>query len=542
MEAETSRRIIACALEIISLLSGEDYTMVRKTSGDCVTPNIHPHGSGGRSQKLITEPPHSPTPETKILELTSKITELLTGEVPLRCQDVALYFSVEEWDYVEGHRDLYMDIVAEELRVSPPVRPSESSPPESDPHHLLPTDHTLLNQEKSLPNIDTLETHERGDHPCKEEISTYELSLRAEADHSYAAVGAFQVLSDDWTRSSEEHAMSSDFNADNSGFTQDANEEHVILPDVPEATHSTDLASDLCNEVLSSDSLQSPMENRTHIRGAHSGQKPYSCSDCGECFTLKTTLLVHQISHTGEKLYSCSECRKTFTLKSNLVAHERIHRAEKPYSCSECGKCFTLKPNLVIHERIHTGEKPYSCSECGKCFTLESNLLTHERIHTGEKLYSCSECEKSFSLKASLVAHEKIHTGEQLYSCPECWKWFTIKSSLIRHQKLHTGAKPFSCSECGKCFSLKSNLVAHQRSHTGEKSYSCPECGKCFTVKSSLVRHLKSHTGEKPYSCSECGKCFTVKSSLVTHVRTHAQEHSQQIMYFNDQNEENILA
>ncbi|XP_073529830.1 uncharacterized protein [Phyllobates terribilis] len=602
MEAETSRRIIQCALEIISLLSGEDYTIVRKRLSDYVTPNIHLQGSTGQSKTLTTESLHSPIPETKILELASKITELLTGEVPLRCQDVALYFSMEEWDYVEGHRDLYMNIVSGEHRPTspgrygwlhvpplldcgedsddppfPPVGSAERPPPESYPHDLLPKDHTLLNQGESLPNIDTLETHERGDRPYKEEIPTDERP-------------------DDWTRSSEEHVMSSDFKAHNSGFTQDTNEEQAVLPDIPEAINSTDLSSDLCNEVLSSDSLQSPMENKSHIRGAHTGQKPYSCLDCGKCFTLKTTLLVHQISHSGEKSYSCSECGKSFALESNLVAHEKIHRrenpysctecwklfttksslirhwrshtgeksyscsecgkcftlesnlaahershtGEKPYSCSECGKCFTLESNLVTHERIHTEEKPYTCSECGKCFTLESNLAAHERIHTGEKSYSCSECDKSFALKASLVAHEKIHTGEELYSCSECWKWFTIKSSLIRHQKLHTGAKPFSCSECGKCFSLKSNLVAHERSHTGEKSYSCSECGKCFTVKSSLVRHQKSHTGEKPYSCSECGKCFTVKSSLVTHVRTHTQENSQKIMYFNDQNVENF--
>ncbi|XP_075703307.1 gastrula zinc finger protein XlCGF66.1-like [Rhinoderma darwinii] len=112
---EMSRRILDFTLEIIYLLSGEEYTIVKKTSGDCTTPIIHE--SGGWSSSPITEPPpHSRIHEKKILELIYKMTELLTGEVPIRCQDVTVYFSMEEWEYLEGHKDLYEEIMMKDYR------------------------------------------------------------------------------------------------------------------------------------------------------------------------------------------------------------------------------------------------------------------------------------------------------------------------------------------------------------------------------------------------------------------------------------------
>ncbi|XP_056406937.1 oocyte zinc finger protein XlCOF22-like isoform X2 [Hyla sarda] len=221
------------------------------------------------------------------------------------------------------------------------------------------------------------------------------------------------------------------------------------------------------------------------------------------------------------KTFHCGECGKQFAKCSNLFRHRKIHTGEKPYQCSECGKCYTQKSTLAQHKRLHTGEKPYLCSECGKCFVKNSDLVTHERIHTGVKPFSCLECGKCFTQKSSLVAHERSHTGARPYSCSECGKCFTNQSHLIAHERIHTGEKPYSCSECGKCFTNQSHLITHERIHTGEKPFSCLECGKCFITKSKLRNHQRTHSGKNQFLCSECGNYFTNQSILDTHESIH---------------------
>ncbi|XP_077111618.1 uncharacterized protein LOC143767286 [Ranitomeya variabilis] len=455
-----AERILHLTLEILFRLTGEDYTVVKKTSSErCQAPVSE---GWGRPLSPITGPPphpliHEDMNAQKILELTYKIIELLTGEVPIKCQDVAVYFSMEEWEYLEGHKDLYKDVMMEVPQpLTSPVLSSERTTPERCPNPLLPQDCKQEDldvpqdhQGEALILINTAGTYVRGDEWCKEEIPT-------------------NNCTDDCTRSSDGHRLYSDFTADDYGITTDTCEEDAIIPDTRQGLHSEDLSPDPCQHVLSSASSNSNMQS-------------------------KRMAVEHDIFHTEDKTFLCSECGKCFNRISHLVTHKRIHTGEKPFTCSACGECFNQKSNLVRHQKSHTGEKPFFCSECGACFNRKSTLVRHQRTHTGEKPFSCSECGKYFHNKSCLTGHQRTHTGEKPFSCSECGKGFFQKINLVLHERIHTGEKPFSCSECGKCFIQKTNLVIHKRIHTGEKPFSCLECGKCFNTKSNLVTHERRH-------------------------------------------------
>ncbi|XP_075700782.1 uncharacterized protein LOC142665119 [Rhinoderma darwinii] len=219
----------------------------------------------------------------------------------------------------------------------------------------------------------------------------------------------------------------------------------------------------------------------------------YCCSECGKKYKQKSTLVKHQKLHTGVSCYICMKCDKSFTQRCHLRRHERIHAVERPFACPDCGKSFSDGSSLVKHQRIHSGHKPYKCSECDKTFSISNYLIVHLRTHTGEKPYVCDQCEKSFTQSSHLVTHKRIHTGIKPYGCIECGKGFTSSSHLITHQRTHTGERPYPCKECGMAFKHSTHLVLHKRKHTGEKPYSCDKCKKKFSQRPLLQRHQQRH-------------------------------------------------
>ncbi|KAM8924000.1 LOW QUALITY PROTEIN: uncharacterized protein RCH25_008754 [Pelodytes ibericus] len=583
-----AERILNITLEIIYLLTGEDSIVMKKLGS-----SPHVSKESCRTQISSTEPPphsliHERNNDQKILELTNKIIQLLTGEVPIRCEDVTVYFSMEEWEYLEGHKDLYKDVMMEthqtlsspgkttcgtldgkrDEELPSPVtvscfigedetygeakyhrvnkqRPKQKQSMRSVHKELVSFEnrHFLDN------NVYTIAEHERT--KCPSIIIKKEPTSCQEGNHldhytgtEYAQIKEELALSDEEnltntnnyppTECTEMEYIDNRVKMESASFeTTKPTAKHMHTPTEYAYSHTSEAGkgSGSALEIIKN-LLMNCRDGgvRFNPKSTYPAQITAYATEkthhCAECQQSFTNAvdLVKHQTLHRGKSFACSQCGKEFSHKSEFLRHQTIHTGEKPFTCAECGRCFTSRGNLVRHKKRHTGEKPFTCPVCGKCFIDYSTLVRHQKIHAGFPPFSCSECGKCFTSKSNLVTHQRIHTGESLFSCSVCGKCFTRAGHLVRHQRIHTGDKPFACPICGKRFASSPRLSVHQRIHTGEKPFSCSQCGNRFTDYSSLVRHHRLHTGDKPFSCSECGKCFANKSNLIKHQRVHTGE------------------
>ncbi|XP_077322670.1 uncharacterized protein LOC143956328 [Lithobates pipiens] len=426
-----TKRILNITLEIIYLLTGEDYVPVKK-SGDHVTPNNHPFVSGrwSRSQSRNLEPPpFSMAPEKindkKILQLTSKIIELLTGE---------------DFDYLEEDTNFYKDVKVEKsqmLQLSDGS--SNGNSPERCPRPLYSRDSTqedqeILQEDHNIPEKSTLISRD---------------VLVDQKDEDMQEVKTFIVTQ--IHTAGEPNVMGDDLCKEEEIPPEISTGAYGNFPDgEPVSPHGFETDEHFAEDTKG--------ESDSFPVSGHTGY-----------FTSPPDTMVPSIGRGGDQIYICTDCGESFLCKSHLVSHQKFHLGKKQYVCPECGKCFAYNSHLVRHRITHTGEKPYSCEDCGKCFTQKSYLTLHERCHTGEKPFSCSECGKCFARNASLCMHQRIHTGEKPFSCSDCGKSFSQRSYLLLHQTCHRGNKPYSCPQCGKCFTTNSYLAKHQRTHMGDQ-------------------------------------------------------------------------
>ncbi|XP_056387581.1 oocyte zinc finger protein XlCOF8.4-like isoform X2 [Hyla sarda] len=518
--SQVATKIVNLTLEIIYLLTGEDYGHLKEFGPD-IKPRAQPCTSGFRDPNMT--PLFHNGQKQIILKLTNKIIELLTGEVPVRCEDVTVHFSMEEWEYLEGHKDLYKEVMLETDEPLTPLgltdslkRPGKGNSPSSEMRICTnPTQHNPVISIKEEPLEEMLtitncytsseSTHDPATPMNKDSLQggnlfdTPTYPLKSLEQH----VAHFTNLPDFWIKQETINSPISPEQTTNSPYIKKEsvtwNTGNLTASDTFNPTSPTqEYLSPQIKEVVVSYGDISAKVTSTDVCSTHPSnfsqehqveEQSFLCTTCGKSFRCFQELLSHQGSHTGEKPYMCFVCGKSFSLKRNLLNHKRYHNEDRPFCCLQCGKSFLSNSHLIEHQRIHTGEKPFPCAECGKCFITKSDLIRHQKTHSGERPYPCLQCTKSFKQNSDLVRHQRIHTGEKPFSCLECGKAFALKSNLLVHNRIHTGEKPYSCSECGKRFISKSHHLIHQKNHRENKS----EGG----ANNSVVIHQNIYTEDR---------------------------------------------
>lgn len=195
---------------------------------------------------------------------------------------------------------------------------------------------------------------------------------------------------------------------------------------------------------------------------------------------------------------------------SNL--HPKTDNLDKPFSCAECGKCFKYSSLLLHHSKSHQ-KKPLICFECGKQYSCKTEFDIHQRIHTGEKPFVCSDCGKGFRRKSHMLRHQRIHGDKEIYPCLECGKSFHRQDVLNQHRKIHktNQAEAYASPQPQDPYTTYDNI----------EQIPCSECGESFEDISQLEEHQEVHAGEKPFSCTECGKSFRFEALLELHWGSH---------------------
>ncbi|KAM5145545.1 uncharacterized protein ACMZJ9_012896 [Mantella aurantiaca] len=478
---QLAEAILNHALEIFCLLTVEDFIVVkrppdgtRSTFSIRATDNIISGSSSGCPELLFTLLGMEDKTQKMIAELANRIVRLLTREVPVKCEDVAVYFSKDEWEYLEGHGARYeknQDTCIIEQPSAPghhgteksfPVtshikqEPDEELQPATDGTSTLPPSGFIPGSPEVKPLLSTVNIHR----PFMEAQTS---------SSGYSFISSCDIKSEPGDMSSDDTIDSVEEESPQFPSSPDREHAYNITDHIKEEPEeSNNLYMSVSGDTMSKDQDMDYLPLSTNYKrartcGIRSEKTSLPCEVCGKVLGRKATLEKHLQIHTGERPFVCNECGQRFSCKSHLTAHERSHSGERPYICNQCGQRFFKQQHLVLHQVVHTGEKPFSCPVCGKGFTRQSSVLKHSSMHAEQKPFVCTECGKSYCQYASLIVHQRQHSGEKPFVCKHCERGFTCKDTMLKHQRAHTGEKPFSCPLCNKCFIDQSTLSKHKR-------------------------------------------------------------------------------
>ncbi|XP_063814368.1 oocyte zinc finger protein XlCOF7.1-like isoform X2 [Pseudophryne corroboree] len=566
--------ILNLTLKIIHLLTGKDYVAEKECCVCAASSSSRPSVSGGqtRTQSPITEPPphsliHERDKEQKILELTNKIIQLLTGEVPIRCQDVTIYLSMEEWEYVEGHKDLYEDVLENYC-----PNTSLGLHQVEDPSRVFCTSDSLLEctceddsaiavSPASGANTTSLLKNMNEEFANAPKDNTRSPPTRT-LDKSVSCGGVTLTDTDtnkptDRRRYTSTPVKEATVSCDGGNLTDST----IYTPPDQKQYISTPIKEKSVLRKRDSKYIRTPTDNPPYTpvpvneelmqyeEGPITGTGSYTPADCrqtqctitGEPYNWtanakakynavleksksninrpynKTGYLCLDTPQSTDKTYVCSKCGQQFTSESELTKHQTVHMQPGSFICPEYGKSVTARPNLVPPPESQLAAK--SVPHDNRRMPSSHKSVPSSR-ETADKPFKCQQCGEGFISKFELVTHRVVHIRRP-YACPDCGRRFFSRTGLATHQKTHTGQKLFVCPTCRKSFITKAHLLLHQEIHDGRKSDACSENGTFVGDDPSVGKGQGVNTEEKSFSCPECGEQFYSSEHFLQHQSRH---------------------
>ncbi|KAM4641565.1 uncharacterized protein O3C94_015907 isoform 1-T1 [Discoglossus pictus] len=560
--------VVKHALDIVFLMTGEHY-IVMKINTKQISPTLSdpegpkdkglPYGREGEKRQMSEQ----------IVRHASDIIHLLRGEVPIQYDDFAVYFSMDEWEYIEKNKDVYKDILESHLMPNyqgndTPYEDELPASPQSDvilkqgehdktdalgmsvmqnkneiinqtardkqnPMESKVAPHGAPNQKRNTPGNDT---------PYEDELPASPQSdvILKQGEHDKTDALRTSVMQDEngiinQSARDKQNPMESKVaphGAPNQKLKRNTPDNNTPYEDKPPASLQSDAMLQQM-EHYKTDAMrtsivqingiinktdgdkQNLMDSKMAPRGAPDQQLKENTSDNGTPYEEESPASPQSdVILLQEENYKPDALRMSKEQDKdgiiNQTARDKLNQMSEEAPCGAPDQEF----------KKNTPEGTVVTRDQVNGDSSQSSLISDDRLlENGDSDLVNKSLELPENEIVDLTGEDEYYFIEvELHSCTICGKGFKDKESLTIHEITHTGEKVYKCGNCGKNFTNRSSLYIHRKIHNGECV--CTVCQKSFDNYLSLRNHKKTHFVESSHVCKESGQRFE-SHSLYTH-------------------------